>query len=213
MLLALSGTLELAFALGGGALVAFTVYTFWRSRLGPVPPGTECLRAKPHQVALGGALRLGKFGDEGEDVVLTVSRRVLVRLGEEERLELAGEYRSRTLAVEWGRDRVVAYKKTGVPLADVGLDPAVLAGLQTGASVPIREGAYTVVEAAEAIRTGAQGSLAVRTWGLLDEARRSFLRVERTGEQTPVASEGVLVASDAVEIVRLGPPGAPGGPA
>src|SRR5581483_6326165 len=106
---------------GGGALVALLVFTWWRSRLGPSAPGSECLRASCKDVALGGAIRLGAFGDEGEDVELQVARRTRVRLGESEWLELAGDYRGRTLAVEWQPRRVVAYKRTSLPLEQVGL--------------------------------------------------------------------------------------------
>lgn len=211
--LAAVGVPELAFALAGGVVVALGVYTWWRSRLGPVPPGSECLRAKPSDVAVGGALRLGRFGDDGEDVELEVARRVSVHLGGEDRLELAGGYRGRTLAIEWGPRRVVAYRRTSVPIAELGLDLAQLEASKAGATLTVREATLRVEETGDAIRRGpaATESLAVRTWGLLDEEKRAFVRVDRAGEQPPLASEGVLVASDAIEIVRLGPPGAASG--
>jgi hypothetical protein len=205
-----------AFALGGGALVALLVFTWWRSRLGPQAPGAECLRASCRDVNVGGAIRLGGFGDEGEDVVLTIAKRARVRLGDEEWLELSGEYKGRTLAVEWRPKRVVAYKRTALPPESIGLVAVQLEGAAPGgAPIAVADGSLRVEEAGDAIResAGAGDSLAVRTWGLLDEDKRRFVRVERVGERAPLVSEGMLVASDAIEIVRLGSAGGARGPA
>jgi hypothetical protein len=205
---------SIAISLLGGGVVAVAVFTWWRSRLGPSPPGAECLRASCADVTPGGAIRLAGFGDDGEDVELTVSRRRRVRLGDHEWLELSGEYRGRTLAVEWPLasksdarpQHVVAYRRTGISLDGVGLAAPALETAKPGSPpVTFLDSTFRVEETGDAIRhePGPVDSIAVRTWGFLDEEKRRFVRIDRVGEQPPLASEGVLVASDAIEILRL----------
>ncbi len=187
------------------AILAFALYTFSRSRLGTPAPGAETLRATVCDVKPGGAIRLAGFGDEGEDVVLEVGTLVPVRQGPEEWHELAGEYRSRLVRLEWkkkgGVTRVVAYSRTDLPLAEVGIDAAALEGARPGSPPLAALGStFRVEEAGDAIRGGA---LAVKTWVLHDDEKRRVMRVERAGEQPARASVGRVVAADAVEVVRL----------
>jgi hypothetical protein len=186
------------------ALVLFALYTFSRSRLGTPAPGAETLRATVCDVKPGGAIRLAGFGDDGEDVVLEVATLVPVRMGAEEWHELAGEYRSRHVRLEWkkkGVTRVVAYARTDLPLTEVGIDAAALEAARPGSPPLAALGStFRIEEAGDAIRGGA---LAVKTWLLHDDEKRRVMRVERAGEQPPRASVGRVVAADAVEVVRL----------
>jgi hypothetical protein len=189
------------------AVVAITAY---RSRLGKPAPGADVLPATLADVREGGAIRLGGFGDDREDVTLTIAKSVRVRLGGEEWRELSGDYRGRTLTVEWRRRgsllRVVAYRRTGEPLEAVALDPEALEQARAGgAPIAALASSYRVEEAGDAIREGAtpEDSLAVKTWFLNDEEKRQVLRVERLGAEKPRVSQGVFVAADAVEIVRI----------
>ncbi len=194
----------------GLGLLAFAVYTFVRSRLGRPAPGAEVLRARICDLKPGGVVRLGGFGDDKEDVVLTVTSFAHGRMGTDEWHDLAGDYRGRTLALEWrdkgpgGLLRVTAFRKTAIPLAEAGLDLATLEGLRAGGNVTAFGTSFRVEEVGDAIRTFGRESLAVRCWWLVDDDKRQVLRVERVGQQEPVAAVGVHIAADGAEIVSLG---------
>jgi len=198
-----------AWALAVALLVAlgvFVVYTFGRSRLGRPAPGSETLRSTICHVKKGGAIRLGGFGDDGEDVQLSIGSEAKVRLGPEEWHELTADYRGRAIRLEWrvqqGATRVVAYSRTELPLSEVGLEaPALDAVRAGGPAMTLLGSSFKVEEVGDAIRGEA---LAFRTWLLHDEEKRRFVRLERVGEQTPKASIGKPIAADAIEVVRVG---------
>ena len=123
-------------------------------------PGADTLRATICDVKAGGAIRLAGFGDDGEDVVLTINVLVPVRLGAEEWHEVAGEYRARLIRVEWRKrasgTRVIAYSRTDLPLAEVGLETGTLDAARAGSPPVAALGStFRVEEAGDAIRGGA----------------------------------------------------------
>lgn len=193
----------------GAALGVLAAFTWYRSRLGRPAPGADTLGATIADVHEGGAIRLGAFGDDGEDVELVVSERTRVRQGALEWREMRGSYRGRTMALEW-RERpdglgVVAFKKTGLPLSELALDPASLEQARPGGPpVAALGGVFKVEDVGDAIREGKdpKGSIAFKTWVLFDEEKRRSIRIERVGEQPATASLGLPVAGDAIEIVR-----------
>jgi hypothetical protein len=204
------GVASIVLGAGLGLLAAVILFTLWRSRLGKPAPGAEVLQTTLADVRVGGAIRLCAFGDDREDVTLAITKSARVRLGAEEWHELSGEYRGRTLTIEWRPRgsllRVVAYRKTGETLAAVGLDAQALEVARAGSPALAALGSsFKVEEAGDAIREGAlpQDSLAVKTWSLYDEDKRQVLRVERVGAQEARASVGLPVAADAIEVVKV----------
>jgi hypothetical protein len=188
------------------ALVVFGGYTAYRSRLGPPAPGSETLRATICDVGRGGALRLAGFGDDGEDMILEIATAASVRQGADEWHELAGEYRGRSVRLEWwpkpNGTKVVAYSKTGLALAEIQLDPAALeAAKPDGSPLAALGSTFKVEESGDAIRAGA---LAFKTWLLYDDEKRRVLRVEKVGEEAPRACLGRVIAADAIEVAKVG---------
>jgi hypothetical protein len=198
-----------AWALAVALLVAlgvFAVYTFGRSRLGRRAPGSETLQRTICDVKQGGEIRLGGFGDDGEDVLLKLTQVAKVRLGPDEWHELTAEYRGRGIRVEWrvrqGATRVVAYSRTDMPLSEVGLEAAALDAVRAGGpAMTLLGSSFKLEEIGDAIRGEA---LAFKTWLLHDEEKRRLVRIERVGEQSPKASIGKPIAADAIEVVRVG---------
>jgi hypothetical protein len=101
--------------------------------------------------------------------------------------------------------RVIAYRKCGLAPSDVGLDPAALDAARAGGTVVLAGSELACEELGEAIRDGRtpQDSLAVRTWLLVDEEKRQVVRIEKVGGAAPQCKQGILVAADAIEVVRL----------
>jgi hypothetical protein len=202
-------SLGLGILVGTGAtLVGLTIY---RSRFAPAAPREAALRASLRDVRKGGAICLGGFGDEGDDLHLFIDGYGRCERGPESWHELEGDYRGRRVGVEWREAddglKVIAFRRRRVAPDEAKVDFAAVekAEKTPGTTIEIDGAPYRVEKVGEGLRHvgGHAMGVPVKWWDLAAPEQHAFVRVERERDGPPRVSVGKAVAADAVEIFRV----------